>query len=86
LQAGQRVLIVDEPKYNSASRVSAGLMNPVTGKRFVKSCEIETCLPIAITLYRQLEKALKIHCLKQKQLIRRNQVIQPIKRFYRRLI
>ena len=32
-QAGQRVMVIDDPRYASASRAAGGLMNPVTGPR-----------------------------------------------------
>jgi glycine oxidase len=52
---GQRVLVIDEPKANSASRVAAGLVNPVAGKRFAKSWLVDTLLPFADGFYDELE-------------------------------
>lgn len=52
---GQRVLVIDEPKQNSASRVAAGLVNPVAGKRFAKSWLVDTLLPFADAFYDELE-------------------------------
>jgi glycine oxidase len=52
---GQRVLVIDEPKENSASRVAAGLVNPVAGKRFAKSWLVDTLLPFADSFYDELE-------------------------------
>lgn len=54
-QQGQRVLVIDEPKSNSASRVAAGLVNPVAGKRFAKSWMVDTLLPFADAFYDELE-------------------------------
>jgi glycine oxidase len=52
---GQRVLVIDQPKANSASRVAAGLVNPVAGKRFAKSWLVDTLLPFADSFYDELE-------------------------------
>jgi glycine/D-amino acid oxidase-like deaminating enzyme len=55
LQRGARVLLVDSGA-NNASRVAAGLINPITGMRLVKTPGIDSLLPAALTLYRQLER------------------------------
>lgn len=55
MQQQQTVRIVD-PAGSSASRVAAGLVNPVTGKRLVKTSGIDTYLPVARQTYRQLEQ------------------------------
>lgn len=51
---GRRFLIVDRGA-DCASRVSAGILNPVTGKRLVKSWLVDEMLPAAHTLYREIE-------------------------------
>lgn len=53
IQRGYQVLIVDNGIEN-ASQCAAGLINPITGMRFVKSAQIETLLPVAKDYYRQL--------------------------------
>jgi len=50
MQRGCPVLVVDNGKEN-ASQVAAGLINPVTGMRFVKSGEVDTLLPAARSCY-----------------------------------
>ncbi|MBB6613063.1 FAD-binding oxidoreductase [Pontibacter sp. Tf4] len=52
---GNKVLVIDEPKENSASRVAAGLLNPVAGKRFAKSWLADTFIPAADAFYDALE-------------------------------
>lgn len=49
----KKVIVVDNAKEN-ASLIAAGLINPVTGMRLVKSTGIDTLLPFAINFYRQL--------------------------------
>ncbi|OAI01112.1 NAD(P)/FAD-dependent oxidoreductase [Methylomonas methanica] len=53
LQRQLRILVVDDGTEN-ASQVAAGLINPVTGQRLVKQVDVETLLPAAMHVYRQL--------------------------------
>ncbi|MGR9088866.1 MAG: NAD(P)/FAD-dependent oxidoreductase [Gammaproteobacteria bacterium] len=50
-----KIMIVDSGE-NCASRVAAGLINPVTGPRFVKTENIENLLPIAKDYYLRLSE------------------------------
>lgn len=52
---GYKVLVIDEPKKNSASNVAAGLVNPIAGKRFAKSWMADTFVPAANAFYKSLE-------------------------------
>lgn len=53
IQRGCRVMVADSGCTN-ASQVAAGIVNPVTGKRFAKTADIEALLPAAIDCYGQL--------------------------------
>jgi len=53
IQRQKKVIIVDNNQQN-ASLVAAGLINPVTGMRFVKSSNVELQLPSAINYYQNL--------------------------------
>jgi len=53
IQRGCKVVIVDNGREN-ASQVAAGLINPITGMRFVKSADVDTLLPTAKHCYSQL--------------------------------
>lgn len=55
-----RVIVVDNGCRN-ASQVAAGLINPVTGQRLVKSSDINDLLPAAMQCYRQLSEAFQQH-------------------------
>ena len=55
MQRHKRVLVVDNGLHN-ASQVAAGLINPVTGMRFVKSSHVDQLLPAAKSLYQQLSQ------------------------------
>ena len=52
--------LIDQPTNTpNASSVAAGIINPITGRKFVKSWMIETLLPHAISTYHQMEILLK---------------------------
>lgn len=49
----------DAHPFQSASYVSTGLVNPITGRRFVKSWLIDDLLPIAEKTYAEIEKTVE---------------------------
>lgn len=53
---GKTVGVIDREDPAAASRVAAGLVNPVTGKKLVVTWRAETLLPYARDFYRQWEK------------------------------
>ncbi len=57
LHIGARVHLIEAKLPNAAHPVAAGILNPVTGKRIVKSWGIDELLPVAKETYRTLEKA-----------------------------
>ena len=58
LKEGQNVQIFDAPDIPSSSRVAAGIYNPVTGKRLVKTWLADDIFPFLEEFYPQLEKEL----------------------------
>lgn len=58
LQRKKKVLIVDEFDENSSSRVAAGLFNPITGKKFVKTWNANLLFPYLHNFYPQYERVL----------------------------
>lgn len=52
---GARVLVIDEPRPSAASRVAAGLVNPIAGKRFAKTWLADAFIPAADAFYKELE-------------------------------
>ncbi|RTQ45007.1 FAD-binding oxidoreductase [Hymenobacter gummosus] len=55
---GRRVLVLDQYQPDSATRVAAGLINPVAGKRFALAWRIQDFLPAARAFYKELEAEL----------------------------
>jgi glycine/D-amino acid oxidase-like deaminating enzyme len=59
LRQGRKIMVVDAFNPNSSSQIAAGIVNPVTGHRMVKSWMIDELLPFAKKKYRELEEELK---------------------------
>lgn len=70
MQIGKKVHIVHHPKLTAASRVAAGLINPVTGQRLVLQENIDTLLPAAHTLYQQLGEQFHTQFFFKKNMLR----------------
>jgi glycine oxidase len=60
LKKGQKIQVYDAGHEGSASSVAAGLINPITGRRIVKSNNIEVLLPFAEKTYLEIEAFLGI--------------------------
>lgn len=70
LKAGKEVVIIDEQHKGAASKVAAGIINPVTGRRIVKSWRIDDLLPFAEATYREIERELGVDIYHQKNILR----------------
>jgi glycine/D-amino acid oxidase-like deaminating enzyme len=68
-KAGRSFIIVDDARPFAASRVASGIINPVTGRRIVKTWMIDELLPFALDSYRQVESSFGIHCIAQKNVV-----------------
>lgn len=69
LQQGSTVIVIDQYNPFSASQIASGVINPITGRRFVRTWMIETLMPFAAFTYKCLEKELNISILQQAQLL-----------------
>src|SRR5688572_5509662 len=59
-RAGIPFRIMDGGHALAATRVAAGIINPITGQRIVKSWKIESLLPVAREAYRAFEQELGV--------------------------
>lgn len=69
-QHGCTVGVIDDAYPRAASQVAAGLINPVTGRRYVKSWRIDELLPVARQTYRALEEQLGVSIYQELNVIR----------------
>jgi len=70
LERGQEVIVIDPNKSNNASKVAAGIINPITGRRFVKSWRVDEFIRFAKPVYQQLEQLLSVDLYHAYNLIR----------------
>lgn len=52
LRAGKTVVVIDENHPYTASKVASGVINPITGRRLVRTWEIEKLMPFAVNAYK----------------------------------
>ena len=59
LKNGKTVHVFDDNKKHSSSRVAAGLYNPITGRKMVKTWNAERLFPLIEPFYRDIELTLR---------------------------
>ncbi|HLP95559.1 MAG TPA: FAD-dependent oxidoreductase [Saprospiraceae bacterium] len=69
-KSGVDVLMQDGNLPGASSIAAAGIINPVTGKRYVKSWRFEEFYPIARQVYRSLEEALGVALWEERPILR----------------
>ena len=62
-------IVIDEAKGNTASKVASGVINPITGRRYVRTWMIEEVMPFAVDAYKKLEQELSCDLIKQTNII-----------------
>ena len=62
-------LVIDNNQENSASRVAAGIISPVTGRRIVKTWMIDELLSFLVPAYKEFGDHLGINAIEQKSLV-----------------
>src|SRR5215203_2847854 len=68
-KAGKSFFVIDDNNANTPSKVAAGIINPVTGRRFVYSWMIDTIMPFAAETYHNIGKFLDQKLIEQKDII-----------------
>jgi glycine/D-amino acid oxidase-like deaminating enzyme len=66
----QRILVIDNGYLTSSSKVAAGIVNPITGRRYVKSWMFDTLLDFAQRTYLALDESLKINSFEERNIVR----------------
>jgi glycine/D-amino acid oxidase-like deaminating enzyme len=70
IQLGKKVLVIDLPSANQSSKIAAGLYNPITGKKMVKTWNADLLFPEIEPLYSHLEEILGAKFLYKKNIYR----------------
>ena len=68
-KAGKSFLVIDDNNANTPSKVAAGIINPVTGRRFVYSWMIDTVMPFAAETYNEIGIFINQKIIEQKSII-----------------
>ena len=66
---GKSFLVIDDGNEHSSSKVAAGLINPVTGRRYVYTWMIDQVMPFAVDTYQQMGEHLHSHFVFKKSII-----------------
>lgn len=69
IKAGQSVLVIDESKPFSSTKVASGVINPITGRRMVRTWEIETLMPYAVAAYQAWGEELGVELIRQSNIL-----------------
>ena len=69
LKEGKTVLVIDDEKPNTATRVASGVINPVTGRRVVSTWMIDDLLPFVWDAYNEMGNALQQQIITQKNIL-----------------
>lgn len=72
LESNCKIHVIDNPAGTSSSKVSAGIFNPITGKRFVKTWLADEIFNDLLDYYQNLENKFEV------KLLHNNQIIRPI--------
>jgi len=70
IKAKNKLIIFDKYDANSSSRVAAGLFNPITGNRMVKTWKADSLFPYLSGFYKELEEYLDIEFFKESDIYR----------------
>lgn len=66
---GKTFLVIDDNNENSSSKIAAGIINPVTGRRYAYTWMIDEVMPFAVQCYEELGKSLSHKFVFQKSII-----------------
>ena len=62
--------VIDNNHKSASTKIAAGLINPITGRRYIKSWIIDDLLPEAIRQYEYFEKLLGVKLVYQRNILR----------------
>ena len=66
---GKSFCIIDEEREQSSSQVAAGIINPVTGRRYAYTWQIDEVMPYALSVYEAMGDALGSKFIFEKSII-----------------
>ena len=82
---GKTFLIIDDNNENSSSKIAAGIINPVTGRRYAYTWMIDEVMPFAVETYKTIGNYFDTQIVFQKSIIDFFPSVQMRKAFIERL-
>lgn len=70
LQKGISHKVIDNKHKYAATKAAAGIINPITGRNYVKSWMIDDLLPVAKSTYREVSKVLSFDYIRETTILR----------------
>lgn len=70
LQHNKKILVLDEEKAVTASKVAAGIYNPITGKKLLKTWQADLIFPFLENFYTELEETIQTRFFYPKNIYR----------------
>lgn len=85
VKAGRSVIVIDESKPFTATKAASGVINPVTGRRIVRTWRIEELLPYALQAYKEFGNELGVELIQQCNILDFHPTFQMKEAFDKRL-
>jgi glycine/D-amino acid oxidase-like deaminating enzyme len=85
MEQHQKVLVIDDGNKKAASKIASGVINPVTGRRIVKTWQIDEVMPAAVRIYKALENKLNTKIIQQCNIVNFHASEQMQKAFKERI-
>jgi len=70
IKVGEKVLVIDNAHKTSASKIAAGMWNPIMFKKLKKSWRADELIPALQSTYQTLEKELNTRFMYEKEIVR----------------
>jgi glycine/D-amino acid oxidase-like deaminating enzyme len=86
MKQGKSVLVIDESKAFSSTKVASGVINPVTGRRIVRTWLIEDIFPFAEDAYQQLSNEFAVDLARKCNVLDFHSTLQMKEAFEKRLV
>lgn len=84
-KAGKKIVVIDQSKQHTATKVASGVINPVTGRRIVKTWMIEELLSFAQTAYKEIGEVLNQSLIQQCNVLDFHPTLQMQQAFEKRM-
>jgi hypothetical protein len=85
MEEGKKVVVIETGQNKTASQIASGIINPVTGRRIVRTWKIEELLPFAYNAYQNFGEKFGISIVKECKVIDFHPSLQMKEAFQKRV-